>query len=109
MPRSSKTTRRWPGWRSHTPANPHAGRPESDAPLDDDALRAGQVRPHPNLSDRARNPKDLDVDERAQQAGVEHGGTVETPARATAVRGEHKRRSQLARPRKSVRKARARK
>jgi hypothetical protein len=94
MPRSStKTTRRWPGWRSYTPPNPHAERPERDTPLDDDELREAEVPPHPNLSDRMHNPKDLDVDERAMEAGVEHGGNLETPARARAVRGHRERES----------------
>ena len=109
MPRSpTNNSRRWPGWRSYTPANPHAERPETDTPLDDDDLRAGQVRPHPNLSDRKRNQRDVDVDDRAVASGVEHGGTLETPARASAVRGEHTHRKQPARPgRTSVRKMRA--
>jgi hypothetical protein len=110
MPRSpTNNSRRWPGWRSYTPANPHAERPETDAPLDEQDLRDGQVRPHPNLSDRMRNQRDVDVDDRAVASGVEHGGTIETPARASAVRGEHKHRNQPARPggRTSVRKMRA--
>ena len=107
----TKTTRRWPGWRSYTPRNPHAERPETGAPLDDEDLRDGQVRPHPNLSDRKRNERDVEVDDRAIASGVEHGGTIETPARASAVRGEHKTRKQPSRPRSrrrtSLRKTRA--
>jgi hypothetical protein len=55
------------------------------------------------------NQRDVDVDDRAVASGIEHGGTIETPARASAVRGEHKHRGQPARPRRgnSVRRTRA--
>ena len=77
--------------------------------MDEQDLREGRVRPHPNLSDRKRNQRDVDVDDLAVASGVEHGGTIETPARARAVRGEHKHRGQAARPRarNTVRKTRA--
>ncbi len=104
----TKKTRRWLGWRTHTPPNPHAERPETDAPLDDEDLRDAQVRPNPNLSDRKRNERDVEVDARAIANGTEHGGTIETPARASAMRGEHKHRDRPSRPRRGdVRKTRA--
>ena len=79
---------------------PHAERPERDRPLDGEDLREAQVRPHPNLSDRMHNPKDVDPDARAMDAGFEHGGTLETPTRARAVRGNRERTGAPARVRR---------
>jgi hypothetical protein len=45
------------------------------------------VRPFANADDRLHNPKDIEVDEAAIRAGMEHGGTIESAAEARAVRG----------------------
>ncbi|HET9620426.1 MAG TPA: hypothetical protein VFP84_03590 [Kofleriaceae bacterium] len=70
-----------PTKRAHRPQKAE----EVSAELED--TRPLNVRPFPFTDDRLHNPKDLEVDEAAIRAGVEHGGTIETHAEARAVRG----------------------
>lgn len=74
-----------------------AQRPQSSNASDDD-LRPLVVRPL-TQTDRLHNPDDIDVDQAAIAAGVQHGGTVETRAEALSVRGKSGRKRSGARGR----------
>lgn len=52
----------------------------------DDDERPVTVNPLPAL-DRLHNPDDIEVDEAAIEAGVTHGGTLETRSQELRVRG----------------------
>jgi len=58
----------------------------STNPADDD-LRPLVVRPLVQ-TDRVHNPDDIEVDEAAIAAGVQHGGTTETRAESLHLRGK---------------------
>jgi len=59
----------------------HEHRPQKAERTINDETRPLVVKPLENL-DRVHNPKDIDVDTAAIQAGVEHGGTIETRRQA---------------------------
>ncbi len=66
---------------------PRARRPQaSDATTDDDTRRPLVVRPLVQ-TDRVHNASDIDVDEAAIAAGIEHGGSIERRAERLSVRG----------------------
>src|ERR1700742_3031178 len=64
-----------------------AHRPQKTDQVSLDDTRPVNVRPFAFADDRKHNPKDLEIDEAAIRAGVEHGGTIESHAEARAVRG----------------------
>ena len=64
-----------------------AHRPQKAEEMREDDNRPVVVKPLEHLDDRRRNPKDIEVDEAAIAAGVEHGGTIESRAEALATRG----------------------
>ena len=61
-------------------------RPQKAEQISDDDRRPLVVKPLENL-DRVHNPKDIDVDTAAIEAGVEHGGMIENRHEALATRG----------------------
>jgi hypothetical protein len=61
-------------------------RPQASNITDDDR-RPLVVRPLVQ-TDRIHNPDDIEVDEAAIAAGVQHGGTIETRAESLRVRGK---------------------
>ena len=63
-----------------------AHRPQKAEQISDDERRPLVVKPLENL-DRVHNPKDIEVDNAAIQAGVEHGGVTENRHEALATRG----------------------
>lgn len=64
-----------------------AHRPQKAEETREDDIRPLVVKPLEHLDDRRHNPKDIEVDEAAIAAGVEHGGTIESRAEALATRG----------------------
>jgi hypothetical protein len=62
-------------------------RPQASNTVTDEDLRPLVVRPLVQ-TDRMHNPDDIEVDEAAIAAGVQHGGTVETRAAVLQVRGQ---------------------
>jgi hypothetical protein len=64
----------------------------------DDDQRPLVVRPLVQ-TDRMHNPDDIEVDEAAIAAGVQHGGTIETRAESLSVRGKSGRKRSGARGR----------
>jgi hypothetical protein len=70
-----------------TNGQPKRGHREQVAELVDvDDVRPLDVHPLPS-TDRLHNPDDITVDEAAIDAGVTHGGTLETRAESMQVRG----------------------
>ena len=63
-----------------------AQRSQASSTTEDD-LRPLVVRPLVQ-TDRIHNPDDIEVDEAAIAAGVQHGGTVESRAESLRVRGK---------------------
>jgi hypothetical protein len=63
-----------------------AHRPQKAEQITDDEARPLVVKPLEHL-DRVHNPKDIEVDTAAIQAGVEHGGVTENRHEALATRG----------------------
>jgi len=64
----------------------HEHRPQKAEQTSNDETRPLVVKPLENL-DRVHNPKDIDVDTAAIDAGMEHGGTIENRRQADATRG----------------------
>ena len=84
---------------SRTNGQPKRGHREQVAELVDvDDVRPLDVHPLPS-TDRLHNPDDITVDEAAIDAGVTHGGTLETHAESMQVRGNGGRKRSAARSR----------
>lgn len=64
-----------------------AHRPQKADEVSLEDTKPVSVRPLAHPDDRLHNPKDIEVDEAAIRAGMEHGGTIESHAEARAVRG----------------------
>ncbi|HEY4242091.1 MAG TPA: hypothetical protein VGM88_19870 [Kofleriaceae bacterium] len=65
-------------------------RPQKQDLIDGEDERPVDVQPLEHL-DRVHNPKDLEPDARAMQAGTEHGGTQESRLESLKTRGSGER------------------
>lgn len=61
-------------------------RPQKNEDLVVDGEKPVNVKPLEHL-DRMHNPKDIEPDDAAMRAGMEHGGTQESRAEALSTRG----------------------
>jgi hypothetical protein len=70
-----------------SPKRDHRPQVADELGLDEDDNRPLVVAPLTNLDNRINNPDDIEVDEAAIDAGMVHGGNLETRSQELRIRG----------------------